>query len=509
MTSATRTRITRDVLFAAAAISIAGVLFAALAGEGSHPSCLVFAGRFHPLAVHLPIGVLLLASLLEGLALSPTLRIRTDATFALVLRIALACSVAAFALGLMLAEGGGYPERLLRLHRRLMFATVVGSAVSVVVWTLHVERQVPRLAHRCAVGATVMLLGLGAHFGGSMTHGEGYLVEYAPPFAKRWLGREETRAEEAPGSSRATTAEPRVFADVVLPILKEKCGGCHGADTAKGQLRLDSFDAMMKGGKSGPAVSSADRSRSLVMQRIAKPVTEDGHMPPKSKPQLSSEEVELISMWIDRGASSEMKVRDVIIPDGAHRLLMNASAPVSERPELRPTTATTTEASPPSTTTEEPHPTPQHAASAESRLRPASNPVPRRRPLDGGVHTGPPPASSLVPATEEAPQVALRRPRLFADVVRPILATRCGRCHSGARPAGGIVMTDRSALIAKAYVTPGNPNASPLLLRVTLPLTDDDHMPPLDAAQPSRAEIEAIRSWIQHGAHGDDAVSSE
>ena len=70
-------------------------------------------------------------------------------------------------------------------------------------------------------------------------------------------------------------------------------------------------------------------------------------------------------------------------------------------------------------------------------------------------------------------------------------------------------MTDRASLLAASDLVPGKPGASAVYTRMTLPLDDDDHMPPRDKAQPSAAEIEAVRSWIQQGARGDDRTASD
>ena len=120
-------------------------------------------------------------------------------------------SVAAFALGILLARGGGYPSRLVALHRLFTLAAVVGSAACLATWVL-----ARRGAYRAALGLTVLLLTVGAHYGGSMTRGEGYLVRYAPGFAQELLG--EAPREAAPADAAAViSAEPLVFHDVLLP----------------------------------------------------------------------------------------------------------------------------------------------------------------------------------------------------------------------------------------------------------------------------------------------------
>src|ERR1700675_3023632 len=55
----------------------------------------------------------------------------------------------------------------------------------------------------------------------------------------------------------------------VLPILTKQCLGCHGGLRQKGGLDLRTMAAMLKGGRSGPAVKSGDVNGSLMWQRIA------------------------------------------------------------------------------------------------------------------------------------------------------------------------------------------------------------------------------------------------
>src|SRR5689334_3543601 len=56
------------------------------------------------------------------------------------------------------------------------------------------------------------------------------------------------------------------FANKVKPLLESRCVGCHGADKIKGGLRLDSLEAVLKGGETGPAVVPGKPSESLLLQ---------------------------------------------------------------------------------------------------------------------------------------------------------------------------------------------------------------------------------------------------
>ena len=54
----------------------------------------------------------------------------------------------------------------------------------------------------------------------------------------------------------------------VRPVLAEKCVRCHGPEKQSGGLRLDSQDALLKGGDSGPAAVAGKPAESLLVQAI-------------------------------------------------------------------------------------------------------------------------------------------------------------------------------------------------------------------------------------------------
>ena len=51
----------------------------------------------------------------------------------------------------------------------------------------------------------------------------------------------------------------RVFLTEVKPLLNLRCVSCHGPDKAEGGLRLDTREAALKGGDSGPRGSRRAR----------------------------------------------------------------------------------------------------------------------------------------------------------------------------------------------------------------------------------------------------------
>lgn len=87
----------------------------------------------------------------------------------------------------------------------------------------------------------------------------------------------------------------------IKPLLKERCYTCHGALKQKADLRLDTANAMRKGGESGGILA---REHSLLIERIT---TTDKHdrMPPEGEgSMLTAEQVAKLKAWIDAGAPS-------------------------------------------------------------------------------------------------------------------------------------------------------------------------------------------------------------
>ncbi|MEO5729596.1 MAG: c-type cytochrome domain-containing protein, partial [Byssovorax sp.] len=335
-------------------------------------------------------------------------------------------------------------------------AAVIGSAACLVAWVLG-----RRYAYRGALGVTVLLLTVGAHYGGSMTRGDAYLVRYAPRFVQALLG-EAPRKEASPGdAAQVVSAEPLVFADVLLPMLAQRCVECHGADQAKGGLRLDSFAALARGGEHGPVVLAGRGGASSLVERMTLPAGNDERMPPDDKPAPSPEEIQLVRWWIDRGASESTRVRDGVVPDGA-RALLSKVAVVASSPDVA----------------EPPKPAPSAVA--------------------------PPPSSSPTSAPV-AITPSRAGPRLvWRDVVAPLLAARCASCHGGAKQKGKLRVDSIEALLAGgkngAAIVPGDASGGTLIARSHLPLDDEKHMPPAKEPQLDAAQIELVAWWITGGA---------
>lgn len=106
----------------------------------------------------------------------------------------------------------------------------------------------------------------------------------------------------APGAV-AQDKKPEAAAKVtydehILPILREKCLGCHNADKKSGGLVLANYSGLMAGGSSGEIVLAGDVEGSRLYAVVAH--KEEPFMPPKSD-KLPEPQLELIRKWIDGG----------------------------------------------------------------------------------------------------------------------------------------------------------------------------------------------------------------
>ncbi|HQQ96334.1 MAG TPA: hypothetical protein PLX35_03685 [Cyclobacteriaceae bacterium] len=257
-------------------------------------------GRLHPLLVHLPIGILLLAFLFEVLSRTrPFKKLR----FAIrpALGIGTLAALASVVTGLYLADLGAYDERILRGHKYLGIAT---AALAVLIYVHRRYAIVPdkiarkriRLALFIALTFFIVLTG---HFGGSLTHGNNYLFP--------------DEEQQVPVAFQVTIPDPDqavVFDDIIQPLLKQKCMACHGPIKQKGELRLDSWESIQQGGKHGEVWRGGEADHSLLFKRVALPIEEKEHMPPRERQQLSNLEVEVIRAWIAEGASRTKRVSE-------------------------------------------------------------------------------------------------------------------------------------------------------------------------------------------------------
>jgi uncharacterized membrane protein len=255
-----------------------------------HADWLQFLGRFHPLLVHLPIGLILLLPLLE-LAGIRRQSLREAAGF--VLRIALATCVLAIIFGLLLAYGSGEVGTTVTRHMRGGILLAIELLLCVAVRRSLLERHQSRL-YFALLTVVLITLAWTAHHGGSLTHGSDYLTRYMPPTLKRII---------APS---AVSSHPNsFFARHINTVLDTKCVACHGTNKEQGGLRLDSYEALMAGGKDGVVIAPRNPDGSLLLKKVTLPPNDPHFMPAEGRTPLTPEEIARIHAWVMQGASPD------------------------------------------------------------------------------------------------------------------------------------------------------------------------------------------------------------
>jgi hypothetical protein len=108
-------------------------------------------------------------------------------------------------------------------------------------------------------------------------------------------------AARAAETSALSEADAKFFKDKVYPILKSHCLRCHSHESgkAKGGLVLDSREAILKGGATGPAVVPKDTGKSLLLKAVSHKDASFA-MPPDEK--LPEEDIAILTEWVKRGA---------------------------------------------------------------------------------------------------------------------------------------------------------------------------------------------------------------
>lgn len=100
-------------------------------------------------------------------------------------------------------------------------------------------------------------------------------------------------------TAQELTAETvEFFESKIRPVLIQNCYECHGPDKQKAGLRLDSREAIVKGGESGPGIDTANPHASALLTAIA--YEGERKMPPSGK--LSDEAIEALRAWVGMGA---------------------------------------------------------------------------------------------------------------------------------------------------------------------------------------------------------------
>jgi mono/diheme cytochrome c family protein len=94
----------------------------------------------------------------------------------------------------------------------------------------------------------------------------------------------------------ATQPSTVSFANDIQPLLKSRCGNCHGGNKTEEGLNLLSYASVITGSNNGPVVIAGLADKSLLVDQIV------SQEMPKRGPKLTPPQIQLIIDWINQGA---------------------------------------------------------------------------------------------------------------------------------------------------------------------------------------------------------------
>jgi uncharacterized membrane protein len=269
------------------------ILFLLVAGSRLViPQWLQPVGRLHPVILHFPIVILILAMLLEFFRFKAEFaqeKFYHEFTTTLLLIGALFSAITVI-MGLFLSREPGYEGSNLQWHK--WFGISIAFISSFIYWFRGTSRYNSKSAMAGAIVVIFCLLITG-HYGADITHGDNFIL--SPVMQKQPVSIDKAL----------------VYQDVIQPIFESKCTSCHNPDKLKGGLLLVGEAAILKGGRTGKLFIPGQPQVSLLLQRIHLPDEDKKHMPPAGKTQLTPSEMNLLYLWVKGNVGFKKKVADL------------------------------------------------------------------------------------------------------------------------------------------------------------------------------------------------------
>ena len=283
---------------------------------GTLEQLILFLGRLHVLLLHLPIGLLLLAVVLEFIARRERFR-HLQASVSFVWALGAVSAIATVALGYLHSTEGGFSAGALSSHR------LAGTSLALLASAIWMARSklaalYARLWPLTSV-AILLLLVVTGHYGGNLTHGDTYLAQYAPAPLQFLLGPADAALARARPNDLASAD---IYLDVVAPSLQQRCGTCHNDSKRKGELSVASYDALLAGGKGGAVIVSGHPESSDLIRRVSLESPDEDFMPRDGKTPLSASQVDAISWWVSIGAPRSGTIAALQSPPESTRLAL-------------------------------------------------------------------------------------------------------------------------------------------------------------------------------------------
>lgn len=286
-------------------------------------------GRFHPLLVHFPIGLLVVAFFFELLSIGGKRKGLRQGTHWM-LYLGTLFAILSALLGWLLRTQEDYTGELVDNHQYTGIATAVFALVTTILLLQTLKGKLPNFwAYRVSLTITVILLSIAGHLGSSLTHGEDYLTNVLPGNQDSYDNTKGLALlTDLKASDSITLAQQDHLNLEVRAIFAHNCYQCHNENKQKGGLVLDSKEGVFKGGESGMAVVAGKLNESELYRRITLSPNDDEVMPKKGK-VLKDSEISLVKLWIENGAHWSYKAVK-IFPE-AEMALVKPELPQSEK----------------------------------------------------------------------------------------------------------------------------------------------------------------------------------
>lgn len=242
------------------------------------PVLVAWIGRWHPLVLHFPIVLLLIAIFLGLTGRKIPRNLLTVAVIS-----ALVTAISGFFLGKEVGSKGD----LLFWHQWLGGVLALLAALWYGLEGLQVGKQVYTKIIQIVIVGLIILTG---HYGGMITHGQDFLA--LPKDKKQDI----------------IPKNPLIYEHVVNRILEDKCVKCHNSNKKKGELLMTDLAGLLKGGESGNTLIPGNPEESEMIRRLYLSVEDEEHMPPEGERPLTDNEIHILEQWIALGASDTLQL---------------------------------------------------------------------------------------------------------------------------------------------------------------------------------------------------------
>ena len=258
-------------------------------------------GRLHPMLVHFPIALVLVAAVMELFTIGNFRHSFRSGIRFLVLLGAVSAVLSA-GLGWLLVENEGITGTSLDIHRILgIVSAFLAVGLLILLRQIDFKATPTRIkTFRFFLFLTGIGIGAAGHFGASLTHGEDYLTEVLP-FQSAQQDIPSLSVDLASFTQELSLDKEILLATNVRSIFAHNCYKCHSGAKIEGELRLDEKEFVFAGGENGPIIEPGNPKNSELIRRISLSKNHKDVMPEKGK-LLSKEEIQLLTLWVEKGA---------------------------------------------------------------------------------------------------------------------------------------------------------------------------------------------------------------